>query len=106
MRKKLLTIVLTLLCIFMLNGCGASTISGTYSSEDGKYSIEFSSDSECTWYQDGTFFNGTYKKTENGYQLEIVGKGLYSNTVFSVDIDEDDIIVSGGKVEQERFTKE
>ena len=104
MKKKGKVIVALIMLLVVLAGCG-SKMSGTYASEDGQYSIEFSSDSECTWYQDGSFFNGTYKKTDNGYQLEMIGEGLYSNTVFTVEMDGEDLIISGGTVDQMRFVK-
>lgn len=104
MNRKAVIVTLIML-IIVLVGCGNKKISGTYASEDGQYSVEFSTDSQCTWYQDGSFFDGTYKKTDNGYQLEMVGEGFYSNTVFTAEMDGDDLIISGGNVEQMRFIK-
>lgn len=104
MREKIVVVSLIML-IFVLVGCGSKKISGTYSSEDGQYSIDFLSDSECRWYQDGSFFDGTYKNIDNGYQLEMVGEGFYSNTVFTAEIDGDDLIITGGIIDQVRFIK-
>lgn len=106
MKKQIITI-LTVLCVLtFLAGCGKNGLSGEYSDEEGTYSISFTSDSECTWYQDGKFFNGTYRKTDSGYQLEIEGNGLYSNTVFNVEADGDDLIITGGVVDGLKFIKE
>lgn len=105
MQKKVMILLMVVL-MMCLSGCGKSKLSGSYSSDDGIYSISFSSNSECTWYQDGKFFNGTYEKTDNGYQLEIEGEGFYSNTVFTVEIDEDDLLITGGVIEKLRFKKE
>lgn len=105
MQKKIMILLLAIMMVF-LSGCGKSKLSGTYSSEDAIYSINFTSNEECTWYQDGKFFNGTYEKIENGYQLEITGDGLYSNTVFMAELDGDDLVITGGVVDQLRFIKE
>lgn len=104
MRRKVLFVTLVML-IVLLTGCGNRKLSGKYSSEDGVYSVEFLSDSECTWYQDDSFFNGTYKNSDNSYQLEIIGDGFYSNTVFTAEIDGEDLIITGGNVNQVRFIK-
>lgn len=106
MQKKVMILLLVVLAIICLSWCGKSKLSGTYSSEDAIYSINFTSNEECTWYQDGKFFYGTYEKIENGYQIEIMGDGLYSNTVFRAELDEDDLIITGGVVDQLRFIKE
>jgi len=106
-RRKLFsfTILISLmLSITSIIGCG-NGLSGTYQSESGVYSVKFTSSAECIWYQDGSFFEGTYKKTNNGYQLEIKGSGLYTNTVFNVTTDKKDLIITGGIVYGERFVK-
>lgn len=106
MSKKISSMicVIMVLCI-LFTGCG-SGLSGTYTSENGKYSVEFTSGSECTWYQDGSFFNGTYEKTDDGYRLEIEGSGFYSNTIFDAEKDGSDLIITGGTVDGQRFVKE
>jgi hypothetical protein len=104
MKKRLLAVSIMLAVLLLaLAGCGG--LSGTYESESGAYSIEFKGSSECTWYQDGSFFDGTYEKTDDGYRLEIVGGGLYTNTVFDAVEDQGDLIISGGSVDGERFIK-
>ncbi len=104
-RKK--TLLLMVAMIFCLAGCGKTNLSGKYSTGDEKYSVSFTDNSdECTWYQDGMFFDGTYVKTEEGYQLEISGDGFYSNTVFSAEVDGDALIITGGTVDKLRFTKQ
>lgn len=105
MRKKGLSIICMILILSVLFvGCGG--LSGTYTSENGKYSVEFTSGSECTWYQDGSFFNGTYEKTDDGYRLEIEGNGFYFNTIFDAEKDGSDLIITGGAVDGQRFVKE
>ncbi|MDR2420828.1 MAG: hypothetical protein LBD49_01815 [Oscillospiraceae bacterium] len=91
---------------FVLNGCNAG-ISGTYESESGVYTIKFTSSKECTWYQNGMFFNGTYEETDSGYSLEIVGSGTAANTVFIAVKDGNDLVVTGGILDHngERFIK-
>ncbi|MDE6846908.1 MAG: hypothetical protein K2J99_14260 [Lachnospiraceae bacterium] len=107
MKKQKMVVIIALLMLgIVLTGCGKSKVSGTYSSEDDTYSISFTSNEECTWYQDGKFFNGTYEKIENGYQLEIMGDGFYSNTVFTAEMDGDDLVITGGVVDKLRFIKE
>lgn len=106
MKKIILMVSMVITLSIFCFGCGSKGISGTYTSEDGIYSVKFSSDSECTWYQDDLFFNGTYEKTDSGYQLEIVGDGFYTNTVFTVEADGEDLIISGGIVENLQFIKE
>jgi hypothetical protein len=83
----------------------AQGISGMYESDSGVYSVKFTNSTECIWYQDGMFFNGTYNKTNDIYQLEIFGNGFYPNTVFNAKIDGKDLIITGGIVYGERFIK-
>lgn len=91
----------------LLYGCGAQSLSGTYVSESGRYSVKFESDGNCTWYQDSLFFNGTYEKTDSGWKMEILGNGWYGNTVFSAEkVDENTLIINGGMVDDETFLKQ
>ena len=78
---------------------------GIWVSESGVYSIEFKKSNECTWYQSSYFFNGTYEKTTNGYQLKIMGGGMAANTVFNAITRGNALIITGGIVYGERFTK-
>ena len=99
------TIFLLSFVPILMTGCTGG-LSGTYNSEHGEYTVKFTSSTQCTWYQDDTFFNGTYEKTQNGYQLEIIGSAIYSNTVFIATKDGKDLIITGGVVEGERFVKQ
>lgn len=101
MKYLLAVLILTL----SLCGCSGNSLDGSYVSEDGKYEVKFSDDGICTWYQDGAFFNGTYDKTDDGWQLEIMGNGLYSNTVFNAIEDDGNLVISGGVVDNGRFIK-
>lgn len=107
MKKASRLIGIMALSIVLLIGCGSknSIVGSTYESENGVYKVEFQKDSKCTWYQDGTFFEGTYKKTDEGYTLNIVGSGFYSNTVFEAKVDGADLIITGGVLSEVKFTK-
>lgn len=104
--KKLTTFITILSLSLLLCACGASSLTGTYTSESGRYDIEFEKDGMCTWYQDGMFFEGSYEKLENGWQLNISGEGLYSNTTFYAEESGSDLIITGGIVEGELFYKQ
>ncbi|MBD5504235.1 MAG: hypothetical protein HDR09_11025 [Lachnospiraceae bacterium] len=104
LKRKYLCVMLIIM--LGLCGCSSNSLDGSYASEDGTYQIKFNDDGSCTWYQDGTFFNGTYDKTDDGWQLEITGNGLYSNTVFSASEEDGDLIISGGVVNNGRFVKQ
>lgn len=103
MRNRITEITLLFVMVLGLIGCGKS-LSGLYISESGSYAVEFENDGTCTWYQGETFFEGTYKAKDKGYILEILGNGLYSNTVFTAVKDNGDLIINGGTVNHERFS--
>jgi hypothetical protein len=111
--KKLLAIgisaLLALTMMAVLPGCGQG-LDGTYTSVDGKYTIEFDSDGTVVWRERGTFFNGTYKRVDDGdgdWRLDVVGSSLAMNTSFDAHLEDGDLIVSGGsvKAEDNPFTK-
>ena len=85
-----------------------NTLKGTYESVDGKYSIEFNSDKTCTWYQSGTFFEGSYEydEDEEVYVLEIVGSGFYASTIFEAELEDGNLIVNGGACNDTVFEKQ
>lgn len=97
---------------------GGSELSGTYEydanwhySELRRYpipdihaSVTFKNASECTYYQNGRFYDGRYFKTDEGYRLEINVSGS-SGQVFTAEIVEDGIIMSGGIFYKHRFDK-
>jgi hypothetical protein len=97
---------LSLSCL-ALTGCG-HTLSGKYKSRSERYEIKFEKDGDCTWYQDGTFFEGTYSwdADEECYVLEIVGSGFYSSTVFKATPKNGNLWVTGGMVKEELFVKQ
>lgn len=108
-KKRFICIVtvLSLVCL-MLTGCGAKhKLSGKYESESGRYEVKFELDGDCTWYQDGMFFEGNYywDKDDEVYYLDIKGSGFYSNTTFEAEPDGNDLIVTGGVVRGEVFSK-
>ena len=104
--KKVIALVLVFVMCISLCACGTKTLSGTYVSESGRYTVEFKDDGLCTWYQDGKFFNGTFQNTETGWQLNITGSGLYSNTVFTAEESGGNLIITGGVVNGEVFVKQ
>lgn len=104
--KKTISLVLIISIALLFCSCFSDSLNGTYTSESGLYSIEFNKDGSCTWYQDGMFFDGTYEKTEAGWQLDITGSGFYPNTVFQAVEDGNDLVITGGIVNGETFVKE
>jgi len=106
MKKMKRFVALFLLGVMLAGLCACgSKLSGTYENSSRSCSIEFEKDGSCVWYQYGTFFYGTYKKTNDGYQLNINGNGFYGNTVFYADLDGDVITISGGDVLDRTFYK-
>ena len=103
--SKAVSFILIATMMVTLAGC-SSSLSGTYESESGKYFIKFSDSKECTWYEDGTFYNGTYEKTSEGYTLKMMGNLLVPNTVFEAVKDGNDLIITGGIVYGETFIKQ
>ena len=110
-RKSItLTVIAALLIIsVVLTGCTTShSLTGHYTSESGRYEIKFEPDGDCKWYQDGRFFEGEYnwEEDEGVYVLEIKGSGLYLSTIFKAEpAGKNCLIVTGGRVNGERFTK-
>ena len=104
--KRYIALFLVVALCCSLCACGGSNLSGKYVSESGKYTVEFTKDGMCTWYQDGAFFNGTYQKVDDGWQLNINGGGFYSNTVFFAEGNSQKLVITGGVVSGETFTKQ
>jgi len=99
-------------CSFNPDEDESGDLSGIYESESGIYSVEFKSSTKCTWYQNDLSFEGTYKKTNKGYELKIRADGKktnngssYLDTVFNAIKDGEDLIITGGVVYGERFVK-
>ena len=103
---KTASVLLLLMLIFSLSACSGGMLDGTYISESGEYEIEFEKDGTCVWIQGGRFFDGTYEETKDGYRLMIMGNGLAVNTVFDAVWDGKDLIITGGRVDGERFVKQ
>lgn len=104
--KKFIVLVLVVALCLTLCACGENSLKGKYVSESGIYTVEFRSDGSCIWYQDGGFFNGTYQQVDGGWQLNITGGGLYSNTVFNAEGNGNTLVITGGVVYGEIFTKQ
>lgn len=98
-------LVVSLSCIIFA-GCGHK-LSGKYTSESGYYAVKFSYNGSCTWYQSGSFFDGTYSwdNDDKCYYLEMRGNGLYMNTTFMATPTSGGLIIRGGTVNNELFTK-
>lgn len=111
-KKFLLIICLFSILLFSLSSCSPSDkLSGKYISESGDYSVEFKSDGTCRWYQKlldtETFFDGTYEKSGETYTLFVNGVGvLVLNTIFTAEIVEDGLKITGGTVNGEIFKKQ
>ena len=107
-RNKIMAMIMAMAVMLLLSGCGKNTLKGTYESVDGKYSIEFNSDKTCTWYQSGTFFEGSYEydEDEEVYVLEIVGSGFYASTIFEAELEDGNLIVNGGACNDTVFEKQ
>ncbi len=103
--KKWLALILAAVICLSLCACGSKMLSGTYESEDGYYSVSFEKDGTCTWYQDDLAFMGTYKAVGSNWQIEITGSMLYLSTVFQAREENGDLVISGGMVNEEGFTK-
>lgn len=103
---RAVALVLVVTIVLCLAGCGGNSLNGKYVSESGTYTVEFKSDGSCTWYQGGAFFNGTYQQVDGGWQLNIVGGGRYSNTVFYAEGNGRTLVITGGVVNGETFNKQ
>ena len=104
MKRVLYVLSLAMmLCLFVSCSKNAG-LKGKYSSEGGDFT-DFKKDGTCKWYQDGSFFDGEYKKDGDGFEIDISGSGLFTNTVFVAMKDGDDLIITGGIVYGERFIK-
>ena len=102
--KRISALFLIFIMIIGLCACGEK-LNGRYTSESGYYYVEFNKDGSCTWYQDGTFFNGTYRKIGGEWQLNVNGRGIYDNTVFMAEKDGKGLVISGGVLYNEYFYK-
>ena len=121
--KKVTTLLLVIVFLISLTACTqienplenkeetkASTLSGRYASSGNKYSVEFREDGTCTWYQPimgaMTFFEGTYQKIDDYYELRIKGDGLFvPNTVFIARPANGGLIITGGEIKNLQFNK-
>ena len=102
--KVVISCTIAIVLLFVIIGRGKK-LSGDYISESGTYAVDFETDGTCTWYQDGTFCEGTYKAKDGMFILTIQGHGFYSNGVFEAVRDYGDLIIDGGTVHHERFRK-
>lgn len=74
--------IITVITVAMVIGLGVyflfystNSLEGFYISESKKYSLELKSNGVCTWYQDGTSFDGSYSVDESGLVLSFEGHG-------------------------------
>jgi len=104
--KRFTALLLAIALCVSLCACAGGSLRGKYISESGEYTLEFKSNGTCVWYEDGSFFNGTYYETGSGWQLNVNGSGLYSNTVFNAEKSGRDLIINGGMVHGELFIKQ
>jgi|GEM_PF-5968276 len=64
-HKTILTFMVLILTL-LVAGCNSNNtgLSGKYVCDGNDYSIEFTSSTECTFYADGKFYEGTYEREE------------------------------------------
>lgn len=96
--------LVVVLLITMFAGSG-NALSGTYTSESGAYAVDFKKNGTCTWLQGGYTFNGTYEPLDGGWQLNMLGGGIAYDTVFFAEKSGKDLVITGGIVYGEVFTK-
>ena len=108
-EKKVLIIVIGII-ITILTIAGiikvSNTLNGTYVSESKVYEIKFMRNGDCYWFEDDTFFTGTYKKVNDMYAIHISGSGFYISTNFIAKRDGiRSLVITGGTVDHERFIR-
>ena len=103
--KKIIAMIIMLTLALTLTAC-SSGLSGTYEGEAkyGKISIDFKSSGKCTWHESGSVYEGTYKKTDDGYYLFIKGSGFASDSEFNAVKSGNDLIIEVYKADV-RFVK-
>lgn len=86
--KKLLVAMSVMACVASMCGCSKpeDTLSGTYVSETGTYSIELSEEGTCTWYDDGTSYTGYYVKEEDYWKVYLPEYIDYPEEVMDVQL--------------------
>ena len=104
-----LTAVVVVLLIVALATGWFWMLGGSYTSESGRYTVEFTKTGKCTWYQDGFTFDGEYDydKSTQSYILNVKGHDNYIDTTFTatkaggraLDVD-------GGRINHEFFIKD
>ena len=110
--RKILSVIICFIMICLCVSCAAKNeVQGKYVSESGKYTLEMKDENVCVWYQEiagkETFFEGTYEKDGEIYNLLIRGDGFFvSNTSFTAEPTDDGLIITGGVVDGELFLKQ
>ena len=86
--KKLISAICILTASLSLCACSEKEemLSGTYVGESGVYSIELSEDGTCTWYDDGTAYEGNYEKEEDYWKVYLDGYIDYPEEVMDVQL--------------------
>ena len=82
-----------------------STLSGTYQSECGRFTVSFTS-TRLTWQQSNTVMQGTHVIHDDGWLLTVQGQGLYMTTQYTAVRDGRDLIINGGNLRNVRFVRQ
>ena len=102
--KRIIAVILFVLLLVSLTGCGkGSMLEGTYISESGETELTFTKDGTCTMTEGGLYVDGTYSKTDSGWQLNLKMLGFISTT-YQLTKSGKDLILSDGN-QSEVFTK-
>lgn len=109
--KKIRNISIVAISLIMLVSIAViylskNSIYGYYLSESGIYSVSINKDGSCNWYQNGIRFDGLYEREGQHLTLSLVGSGHYRDTVFSADIEDHNLRIVGGTVNNELFIKQ
>lgn|GEM_PF-2056695 len=98
-----IVVLISLLLLIRMN----NTLSGTYMSESGNYSVSFKRNGTCIWYEDDMVFLGEYKKLSNNTYYLTVSLGILDiSTTFTAKTESPrSMAITGGTVHSERFIK-
>lgn len=107
---RIVAFVLAILSILSLGSCGIgdSKLSGKYVSESGSETIEFKRDGTCSMVSEGyisdQFYEGTYKKTDSGWRVQLHDEYNLISMTYTVERDGRDLILSN-RFTSVRFVK-
>jgi len=106
--KRVLIIVaatVATIAIALVIAFNVMTLSGTYQSECGRFTVSFTS-TRLTWQQSNTTLQGNHAMRGDGFILTVQGSGLYMTTNYTAIRDGRDLIISGGNLRNVRFVRQ